>query len=43
MLNAQDSHTAALAARANASIQLFKAIGGGCQPNAFASAQTGSK
>lgn len=43
MLNAQDSHTAALAARANASIQLFKAIGGGWQPNALASAQTGSK
>ena len=43
MLNAQDGHTAAIAARANASIQLFKALGGGWQPNAIASAQTGSK
>ena len=43
MLSAQDSHTAAIAARTNASIQLFKALGGGWQPNALASAQTGSK
>jgi NodT family efflux transporter outer membrane factor (OMF) lipoprotein len=43
MLSAQDSHTAAIAARANASIQLFKALGGGWQPNTLASAQTGSK
>jgi len=43
LLNAQDSHTAARAARANASIQLFKALGGGWQPAALASAQTGSQ
>lgn len=43
MLNAQDSHTAALASRANASIQLFKALGGGWQPAGLASAQTGTQ
>ena len=43
LLSAQDSRTAARAARANASIQLFKALGGGWQPAALASAQTGSQ
>ncbi len=43
LLSAQDSHTAARAARANASIQLFKALGGGWQPATLASAQTGSQ
>jgi multidrug efflux system outer membrane protein len=44
MLSAQDSRTAARAARANASIQLFKALGGGWQPaSALATAQTGSQ
>ncbi|MBO9576435.1 MAG: efflux transporter outer membrane subunit [Sphingobium sp.] len=43
MLSAQDSQTAARAARANASIQLFKALGGGWQPASLASAQTGTR
>jgi len=43
LLSAQDSHTVARAARAQASVQLFKALGGGWQPATLASAQTGSK
>ena len=43
LLSAQDSHTVARAARAQASIQLYKALGGGWQPATLASAQTGPK
>ncbi len=43
LLSATDGRTAARAARATASIQLFKALGGGWQPAALASAQTGSQ
>ncbi len=41
-LSAQDSHTTAIAARANASIQLFKALGGGWSASTLAVASTAS-
>jgi len=41
-LSAQDSHTTSLAARANASIQLFKALGGGWSSSTLAAASTAS-
>jgi outer membrane protein, multidrug efflux system len=44
LLNTQDTHTTARAARASATIQLYKALGGGWDvPAATALAQTGSR